>query len=180
VRADDVKVGDVIAYRYGREIIAHRVVNVTGEGFVTKGDAMDRPDPWIVRREDVVGRVVACVPYLGYAYVLFSNPATALLFAGLAFATPLLLSIRQGGEYEESSSSFQGHDSCAREVLLCPFLEEECGAGLEEVSVEVCNLCLLSKLVKELREAKASGRSPQPSPEPSGEGREADPKPEHS
>jgi signal peptidase len=174
VRTDDVKVGDVIAYRYGREIIIHRIVNVTLEGFITKGDAMDRPDPWVVKREDVIGRVVACVPYLGYAYVLFSNPATALLFAGLAFAAPLLLSIRpyEGGECEESS--LQGHSSSAREVLLCPFLEEECGAGLEEVCVEVCNLCLLSKLVKELREAKASERSPQPSPEGSGQGREAD------
>jgi signal peptidase len=182
VRADEVKVGDVIAYRYGREIITHRVVNVTGGGFVTKGDAMDRPDPWIVRREDVVGRVVACVPYLGYAYVLFSNPATALLFAGLAFAVPLLLSIRpyEGGEhFEDEEGSLQEGDS-AREVLLCPFLDEECRAGLEEVCVEVCNLCLLSKLVKELRGAKVSGRSPRPSPEGSGEGREAGPKLDHS
>jgi signal peptidase len=174
VRADDVKVGDVIAYRLGREIIAHRVVNVTGEGFVTKGDAMDRPDPWVVRREDVVGRVVACVPYLGYAYVLLSNPATALLFAGLVFAVPLLLSIRPyegGGYFEDEEGSLQ-EDSSARGVLLCPFLDEECGAGLEEVSVEVCNLCLLSKLVKELRGANVRERSPQPSPEPSGQGRE--------
>ena len=159
VRADDVNVGDVIAYRYGREIIAHRVVNATTEGFVTKGDAMDRPDPWIVRREDVVGRVVACVPYLGYAYVLFSNPATALLFAGLAFAVPLLLSIRpyEGGEYFENGEGSLQEDSSAREVLLCPFLDEECRAGLEEVSVEVCNLCLLSKIVKELREERGLG-----------------------
>jgi hypothetical protein len=34
-------------------------------------------------------------------------------------------------------------------------LDEECRAGLEEVSAEVCNLCPLSKLVKELREGKA-------------------------
>jgi signal peptidase len=176
VRADEVKVGDVIAYRYGREIITHRVVNVTGGGFVTKGDAMDRPDPWIVRREDVVGRVVACVPYLGYAYVLFSNPATALLFAGLAFAVPLLLSIRpyeSGEHFEDEEGSPQEGDS-SRGVLLCPFLDEECRAGLEEVCVEVCNLCLLSKLVKELREAKVSGRSPQSSPEGSGQGREGE------
>jgi signal peptidase len=107
VRADEVKVGDVIAYKYGREIIAHRVVNAALEGFVTKGDAMDRPDPWIVKREDVVGRVVACVPYLGYAYVLFSNSATALLFAGLAFAAPLLLSIKlYEGESEKDEESF--------------------------------------------------------------------------
>jgi signal peptidase I len=166
VRADDVEVGDVIAYRLGREIIAHRIVNVTGGGFITKGDAMDRPDPWIVRREDVVGRVVACVPYLGYAYVLFSNPATALLFAGLAFAASLLLSIRPYGV--EGEEGFPQENSSAREALICPFLDEKCRAGLEEVSVEVCNLCLLSKLVKELREGKVSERSPQPSPEGSG------------
>ncbi len=55
-----LRVGDVILFLPpdGDRPAVHRVVNVTSAGIRTKGDANTRTDPWLVRPEDVFGRVV--------------------------------------------------------------------------------------------------------------------------
>jgi signal peptidase len=49
-------------------MITHRVIGI-GEGaylhFITRGDANDKPDPFIVPASNVVGRVWFCLPLLG-------------------------------------------------------------------------------------------------------------------
>ncbi|GEM_PF-3651684 len=59
------EVGDIILFSgfverdvERRQYVLHRVYGVTPEGFLTKGDAMPAPDPWVVPRERVLGKVV--------------------------------------------------------------------------------------------------------------------------
>ncbi len=71
------KVGDIILFKgkpadiERRELILHRVVKITEEGIYTKGDANPTIDPWIVKREEIVGKAVQIynvpikIPYLG-------------------------------------------------------------------------------------------------------------------
>jgi len=51
--------GDIIIYKHGGIPIIHRVVKVTEEGYITKGDANPAPDPWIVKKEEVLGKAIA-------------------------------------------------------------------------------------------------------------------------
>lgn len=93
--------GDVIAfYQPGHHgdpdhIIIHRAVGRTIIGgvwhFTTKGDNNPFPDPWKVSPEDIVGRYVLRIPYLGYLFILLSpmvrtsagGALTACLIIGL-------------------------------------------------------------------------------------------------
>ena len=64
--------GDVILYinpKLGYPII-HRVINVTEEGYITKGDRNPAPDPWIVKKEWIKGKALIVIPLLGWIRVL--------------------------------------------------------------------------------------------------------------
>ena len=71
------RVGDIILFKgkpqdpEGRELILHRVVKITENGIYTKGDANPYIDPWIVYRDEIVGKAVTIfnipikIPYIG-------------------------------------------------------------------------------------------------------------------
>jgi signal peptidase len=73
-------------------MVTHRIIRAkhlsTQPQYLTKGDANQDPDPQWVKKQQVVGRVTAVVPYLGYAilftrsqpgfYLLVALPATLL------------------------------------------------------------------------------------------------------
>jgi len=64
-QASDVEVGDVITYKLGDELIAHRLIEKRADGFlVTKGDANEITDAPMLP-QDVSGKVVFTIPYLG-------------------------------------------------------------------------------------------------------------------
>lgn len=56
-----VQVGDVIAFRKAgwREVVVHRVIGRDRYGLRTCGDSNVGEDPWLVRSDELVGRVVA-------------------------------------------------------------------------------------------------------------------------
>ena len=68
----DLQVGDIIVHRppgNPNVIIAHRAIEkVPGDalGFVTKGDANEEADPYIVTAADVTGKVFWHIPGVGY------------------------------------------------------------------------------------------------------------------
>ncbi|MEM4485133.1 MAG: signal peptidase I [Sulfolobales archaeon] len=71
----EVNIGDVIAFWYEKQVLIHRVINITGDGFVTKGDAVSSPDPFEVKTNHLIGRVVGSIPKIGWvAIILRSTP----------------------------------------------------------------------------------------------------------
>lgn len=68
--ANDVNVGDIIEYQMDGYTVVHRVVEKTqrkGEFyFTTKGDNNDSEDAEKVREEQLIGKVIFKVRYLGY------------------------------------------------------------------------------------------------------------------
>jgi signal peptidase len=59
--------GNIITYRRNEALITHRVVSITEDTLITKGDAMEDADPWQVSlNSDVEGGYIACIPYLGH------------------------------------------------------------------------------------------------------------------
>ncbi|MCD8118598.1 MAG: signal peptidase I [Lachnospiraceae bacterium] len=69
VDASEIEVGDVITYVLNEEgtLVTHRVVSIdtSASTFTTKGDANESNDASPVRWENVVGKVVLGIPFLG-------------------------------------------------------------------------------------------------------------------
>jgi signal peptidase len=83
-----VKPGEVITFRHSAQttdVVTHRVTDVSAQGIHTKGDANGSADVWDIRPDQVRGRVVGNVPYLGYLLVYLRQPTgSASLLAALA------------------------------------------------------------------------------------------------
>lgn len=82
--AGNVKIGEPIAFYTGGAYVTHRIVDDTEQGFITKGDANDSVDPWVVDRNKVDGKVVFAIPYIGYIFKTISS-RRGLLIAGSLF-----------------------------------------------------------------------------------------------
>lgn len=84
VKPEDVKVGDIIAFKIGESKTIHRVVEKMSEGdsfyFKTKGDANEDPDPWTVRPQDIIGVLHLQIPYYGYLIWFATTPIGVALF----------------------------------------------------------------------------------------------------
>lgn len=103
---DDVKVGDLIAFRadpLGGKPAFHRVMEVTPDGFVTKGDANRINDDQIVNREAYLGREIWYTNFLGTLIPLLQTPKgllslvilPALLIIILIVSIKILKSLRK-------------------------------------------------------------------------------------
>ncbi|WFO74774.1 signal peptidase I [Desulfurococcaceae archaeon MEX13E-LK6-19] len=73
----DANKGDVIVFIVGNKMIIHRVIasyQRNGEQmYITQGDANDAPDPWVLKKENIVGKQVFTIPHMGYPSLLFSG-----------------------------------------------------------------------------------------------------------
>ncbi|MFH1890029.1 MAG: signal peptidase I [Candidatus Kuenenbacteria bacterium] len=85
-RAEEYKAGDIITFsQKGADKISvtHRVVDIrngAGEmGYITKGDANDEPDKREVMQEEIAGKVLFSLPYLGYLISFVKKPLGFLL-----------------------------------------------------------------------------------------------------
>jgi len=87
-QASEVKKGDIITFQLSeKKLITHRVVTVTNEGYLTKGDNNNVQDDWVVNPADIIGEVTLIVPNAGYIAKFLSSKAGFALFILL----PLLL-----------------------------------------------------------------------------------------
>lgn len=64
-----IEVGDIIAFNppWDEDVtVSHRVAEIVSTGFVTKGDAVEDSDPFIIPEENVIGGVSWHIPLVGY------------------------------------------------------------------------------------------------------------------
>ncbi|KKS78727.1 MAG: Type I signal peptidase [Candidatus Beckwithbacteria bacterium GW2011_GWA2_43_10] len=65
-KAADYKVGEVITFKNAPVPTTHRIQAIKDSIYTTKGDANDIADTEPVRQEQILGKVVLSLPYLGY------------------------------------------------------------------------------------------------------------------
>jgi signal peptidase len=74
---DHINKSDIVAFIVKDKIIIHRVVgeeNRRGEIlYSTKGDANNNTDPWIIHREQIIGRYVYMIPLIGYPTIYLAE-----------------------------------------------------------------------------------------------------------
>lgn len=96
--------GDIITFRTQTSLTTHRIAAVTGEGYITKGDANNAADPDPVPPEAVLGRVVWRIPGVGRGIALLRSPLGMLLMllAAVALIELPLHRSRQSPKGEDS------------------------------------------------------------------------------
>ena len=66
---DSIKKGDVLAFKYDKVTIVHRVVNIAQDQghyyFYTKGDANNHEDNFTIEEEMIIGVVNIRIPWIG-------------------------------------------------------------------------------------------------------------------
>ncbi len=98
IPSDQVGPGTVLVFNdaENKRITAHRVVEVQADGFVTQGDANRYRDRYLVKPQDIVGRVVGVFPMLGILPVVL-QAVFCLLFLHLGVIhRRFLLFLRHG------------------------------------------------------------------------------------
>lgn len=76
IETGKIQVGDPITFVMNEDLLVatHRVVEITPEGnFITKGDANETIDGTPVHPNNVLGKPVFSIPYLGYLSVFLSS-----------------------------------------------------------------------------------------------------------
>ena len=92
-----LKVGDIIVYRdrYDPSIyIVHRIVKILRENppiFITKGDNNRYVDTPPVEADQVVGKVIFIIPYIGIIPRIFSPPVNYIVIAIVASLLIILI-----------------------------------------------------------------------------------------
>jgi signal peptidase len=95
VDTETLKTGDIICFKLSEPTsITHRIFNVTDEGFITKGDANEGPDQWTVKKENVMGKVILTIPYIGYIGYFVRTPIGLILLIVLPASLIIILEIR--------------------------------------------------------------------------------------
>jgi len=97
VDPETLKVGDILCFKIETEsptTVTHRIINITSQGFITKGDANEDPDTWIVKKENVVGKVIATIPYLGYLGYFVRTPIGFILLIIIPAALLIIIEIK--------------------------------------------------------------------------------------
>ena len=61
---DSYKIGDVVVYQKGSELIVHRIIDIDDETITTKGDANNTSDEPI-NKKNIKGTVVFTIPFVG-------------------------------------------------------------------------------------------------------------------
>lgn len=76
-KAEDVKEGDILAFKYNNVIITHRVMKINEENgkhiFLTKGDNNDRIDNFEIKDENVLGVVKNVIKFIAYPTIWISE-----------------------------------------------------------------------------------------------------------
>ena len=82
-KKDKIGQGDVITFNQNDEVITHRVIkNITEENnveYITKGDNNNTEDTFKVKYDDVIGKMVITIPYLGKIISILHNKIIILI-----------------------------------------------------------------------------------------------------
>lgn len=77
VEAEDIEVGDVITFTMSGSstVVTHQVIEIDEDGlFYTQGLANEALDGSPVTIDNVIGKVIFCIPYMGYISVYVTTP----------------------------------------------------------------------------------------------------------
>lgn len=105
---DQITVGTPITFTRSGMVVTHRVVQTDSENrvFYTKGDANSIQDDGVVPYQNLIGKPVLDIPYLGYAAVYLSSISGKITLITV-FLCLLILTVLSDVIRRQSSRSFE-------------------------------------------------------------------------
>jgi signal peptidase len=98
--------GDIICFKLSGPLsVTHRIINITNEGFITKGDGNNAPDIWTVGKENVIGKLILIIPYIGYIGYLVKTPLGFLLLIIIPATLLIILEIKNIIKYRKEAKN---------------------------------------------------------------------------
>ena len=83
VSQEEINVGDVITFLHNGEVITHRITKIENDGditkYTTKGDNNNIEDTFKITYEEIKGKHVLTIPYLGKIVQLLENKLLFLI-----------------------------------------------------------------------------------------------------
>ena len=110
---DDLKEGDVITYMISDdETVTHRITDIDDDDkkITTKGDANDNEDAKRVSYDNVVGKVILHIPYVGY-YLWILGKSRVFFVAGAGFILIALSIVLE----DNKNSKEEGKDNAQKD-----------------------------------------------------------------
>ena len=89
----DYQVDDIIMFESGSATVTHRIIEVSREGYLTRGDANNTDDGDPIEPQKVIGKVVAIIPKAGALIAFFQTPFGMLLLVFILLALTVLSSL---------------------------------------------------------------------------------------
>ena len=102
--AEDLEVGNIIAFMQGKSVVTHRIIEIqTGENgellFYTQGDANNAPDQRPVTENDLVGIYKGRIPKVGDFAMFMQTPLGMVIFIGIPLAAFIIYDIIRRQRY---------------------------------------------------------------------------------
>ena len=110
VNYEDVKVNDIIAFSISSgEKVTHRVVEITDEGLITKGDANSFPDGITTTEDNYIGKNIFSIPKLGF-FVMWVQTARGRIVLITIIIVLLILAFCTDDKKEKKKSNVETED----------------------------------------------------------------------
>ena len=98
---DNYKESDIVTYKdSSNEYVTHRIVSVSDDIIVTKGDANNAEDSPI-KEKDIIGKVIFKVSMSGFIVYLFNKPIIWILIFIIGILIIFVIPDREGNENSE-------------------------------------------------------------------------------
>ena len=101
IHAKDLKSGDIISFlepQRPNTTILHRIQSIKKANnqlsFVTKGDANNARDNWVVNENEVKGKLLFTIPYIGYLSEFMRKPLGFILLIGIPALLLIFMQIK--------------------------------------------------------------------------------------
>ncbi|MFR7591071.1 MAG: signal peptidase I [Longibaculum sp.] len=75
----DYEINDIVTYTYQDTLITHRIIGKVAEGYITKGDANNVPDTELVNDNQIVGKYLFAIPFIGLLRIWIRSPIVIIL-----------------------------------------------------------------------------------------------------
>lgn len=99
----DINISDILTFKTENgTVVTHRVVDIIngGDDYVMKGDANTTNDPMTLKKQNIIGRVMLTIPYVGF---LLSALRTKIgISALIIFTSIVVLTINLVGYYKKN------------------------------------------------------------------------------
>lgn len=87
----DINLYDIILFKKDNKLIVHRIIEISEDGYITKGDNNEKRDDWVVNRNEILGiykktlHFMSMINYFGY------TPGFYVLIVGATYCLGTIL-----------------------------------------------------------------------------------------